>query len=458
MPQPRKSVHGHWSSRWAFILAATGSAVGLGNVWKFPYMAGQNGGGAFVLIYLVCVALIGVPIMIAEVMLGRRGRQNPINTMRTLAEESGRSPLWRFVGWLGMASGFLILSYYSVIAGWTLAYVFRTAAGTFAGATAEGVTSVFGRLVANTEGVLAWHTIFMVMTMVVVSRGVRSGLEQAVKFLMPALFVLLLVLCGYAMNTPSFMAGVDFLFTPDFGAITPTGILTAMGQAFFSLSLGMGAIMIYGSYLPQSTSIARSSAIIAAADTVVALLAGIAIFPVVFANGLPPDQGPGLIFRTLPLAFGHMPWGAFFGTLFFVLLVVAAWTSAISLVEPMVTFLVEIRGMTRVKAAVWSGCAIWFLGIGTVLSFSRWSEWTLLGKTFFDLLDFLSSNLMLPAGGLLIAVFAGWLMSREASRAELSVRETAYDLWRFVIRFLTPVGVLLILLHATGALTKVLGV
>jgi neurotransmitter:Na+ symporter, NSS family len=457
MPHTRKSIHGHWSSRWAFILAATGSAVGLGNVWKFPYITGRNGGGAFVLIYLLCVALIGIPIMIAEIMLGRRGRQNPINTMRTLAEESGQSTLWGLLGWLGIASGSLILSYYSVIAGWTLAYVFRTAAGIFTDATAEGVTSIFGQFVGNPEGVLAWHTIFMVMTMVVVSRGVRSGLEQAVKFLMPALFVILLVLCGYAMNTRTFMQGVHFLFTPNFGAITPTGILTAMGQAFFSLSLGMGAIMIYGSYLPHSTSIARSSVVIAVADTVVALLAGVAIFPVVFANGLAADQGPGLIFRTLPLAFGHMPWGSFFGTLFFVLLVVAAWTSAISLVEPIVTFLVEIRGMTRVKAAVWSGTAIWALGIGTVLSFSRWSDWTVLGKTFFDLLDFLTSNIMLPVGGLLIAIFAGWMMKQEASRDELAVRETAYALWRFVIRYITPVGVLLILLHATGALTKLLG-
>ncbi|RMD70134.1 MAG: sodium-dependent transporter, partial [Gammaproteobacteria bacterium] len=294
----RQSIHGQWSSRFAFILAATGSAVGLGNIWKFPYITGENGGGAFVLVYLLCILAIGLPIMMAEVMLGRRGRQNPINTMRTLAEESGASPWWRLLGWMGVLAGFLILSYYSVIAGWALAYIFRSAGGLFEGATAAMVQSIFAHLVQDPEKLLAWHTIFMGMTMMVVARGVRSGLEKAVRYMMPALFILLLVLVGYALNTGAFREGLDFLFTPRFERLSAPGVLIAMGHAFFTLSLGMGAIMIYGSYLPERASIARVSMAVVFSDTAVALLAGLAIFPLVFAHGLEPGSGPGLIFQT----------------------------------------------------------------------------------------------------------------------------------------------------------------
>ena len=454
MAKRRKSIHGEWSSGWAFILAASGSAVGLGNIWKFPYLVGENGGGAFVLIYLICVAVIGIPIMMAEVMLGRRGRQSPINTMRTLAAEEGLSRHWKWLGWAGVVAGFLILSYYSIIAGWTLAYVFRTGSGAFTGASAEAVGMAFNDFVADPERLLAWHTIFMVMTMVVVSRGVRGGLEQAVRYLMPALVLLLLLLVGYAMNTGFFIEGLKFLFSPDFSKITGWGVLAAMGQAFFSLSLGMGAIMVYGSYLPRRASIARSSISVAVADTSVAILAGIAIFPIIFANGLDPGQGVGLVFKTLPLAFGQMPGGAFFGTLFFVLLVCAAWTSSISLVEPAVAWLVENRSMTRVKASVLVGTAIWLLGLGTLFSFNLWSGYTLFGKmTFFDILDFLTANIMLPAGGLLIAVFAGWLMSRKASKQELAIGDDAgYRAWQFLVRYITPLAVITVLLHVTGVM------
>ncbi|MGD2056519.1 MAG: sodium-dependent transporter, partial [Gammaproteobacteria bacterium] len=324
MTNQRVSIHGQWSSRLAFILAATGSAVGLGNIWKFPYIAGENGGGAFVLIYLVCIAVIGIPIMMAEVMIGRRGRQSPINTMRTLAAEEHASPHWQWLGWAGMLGGFLILSFYSVIAGWALAYVFRAGSGVFTGLTADGVQSIFTNLVSEPERLLAWHTIFMVMTMLVVARGVSHGLERAVRLLMPALFVLLVVLVGYAWNSGAFEQGLEFLFRPDFSSITANGVLIAMGHAFFTLSLGMGAIMVYGSYLPDNASIAKTSIAVSLMDTLVALLAGMAIFPIVFANGLEPDSGPGLIFQTLPIAFGHMEGGAFFGMLFFILLVFAA--------------------------------------------------------------------------------------------------------------------------------------
>jgi NSS family neurotransmitter:Na+ symporter len=457
MATQRKSIHGQWSGRLAFILAATGSAVGLGNVWKFPYIAGENGGGAFVLIYLACIAIIGIPIMMAEVLIGRRGRQSPVNTMRDLAAEENVNPRWQWLGWAGVIAGFLILSYYSVIAGWALAYVFRAGSGLFTGLTADGVQSIFNNLIGEPERLLAWHTIFLTMTMVIVSRGVRSGLEKAVRFLMPALLILLLVLMGYSWNSGYFEQGVDFLFKADFSKISGHGVLTAMGHAFFTLSLGMGAIMVYGSYLPRRISIARASVLIALADTAVALLAGMVIFPIVFANALEPGAGPGLIFQTLPIAFGHMPYGAFFGMLFFVLLVFAAWTSAISLIEPAVAWLVENHGYSRVNASVVGGIATWLLGLLTVFSFNIWSDLKPLAigifadMTLFDLLDYLTANIMLPLGGLLIAVFAGWQMTRASTVDELAMGERFfYPVWRFLVRYITPVAVIIVFLNAIG--------
>jgi len=451
MSEERKSLHGLWSSRWAFILAATGSAVGLGNIWKFPYITGENGGGAFVLIYLVCIAAIGIPIMMAEVLMGRRGRSTPINTMRHLCVESSAHPAWQIIGWSGMLAGFLILSYYSVIAGWALSYVLDSISGSFTGASAEQVGDHFGALLASPGTLIFWHTLFIVMTMVVVARGVKHGLEKAVRFLMPALFVLLVIMVGYAMNMGEFMKGVEFLFKPDFSKITGNGILIAMGHAFFTLSLGMGAIMIYGAYLPKDTSIAKVSIIIAAADTMVALLAGLAIFPIVFSNGLEPGSGPGLIFATLPIAFGQMPGGLLFGTLFFVLLSFAAWSSGISLIEPAITWLVENKGIQRAKACVVAGVITWSVGIGTVLSFNVASEVKLFDKTFFDLLDYLTSNIMLPLGGLAMAIFVAWILSRESSQNELAMNDgPAFRLWFFLVKYVTPVAVIIVFFNAIG--------
>ncbi len=444
----RKSIHGQWSSRWAFILAATGSAVGLGNIWRFPYVTGENGGGAFVLVYLLCVAVIGLPVMMAEVLIGRRGRQSPINTMGTLAEEEGRNPNWHYLGWMGVLAGFAILSFYSVVAGWTLAYVFRLGGGVFEGINAEGVGTVFEELVADPERLLAWHTVFMVMSTVVVSRGVKSGLEKAVRVLMPSLFLLLVVMVGYAMGQGAFTEGLAYLFKADFSQLSASGVLNAMGQAFFSLSLGMGAIMIYGSYLPQNASIARTSLTIAAMDTLVAVLAGLAIFPIVFAFGLQPQEGPGLIFKILPVAFAQMPGGEFFGMLFFILLVFAAWTSAISLLEPIVAWLVENHGLNRVKAAAYAGGLAWLLGLGSLLSLNAWSDYTVLGKTFFGLVEFLTADVMLPLGGVLIGIFAGWQMSRQSTVEELGLGDgLLYRGWRFLVRYVTPVGITLVLLN-----------
>ena len=463
----KTSIHGQWSSRLIFILAATGSAVGLGNIWKFPYITGENGGGAFVAVYLLCIAAVGIPIMMAEIMLGRRGRQSPINTMASLAKEENAHRAWSIVGWSGVLAGFFILSYYSVIAGWALAYVLRAAAGVFNGVDTVGVQGVFNDLVGDPERVMAWHTLFMLMSMVVVAQGVRAGLEKAVTYLMPALFVLLIVMVGYAMNTGYFNQGLEFLFHPDFNRVfyecesvagidqcelSGKPVLVALGHAFFTLSLGMGAIMVYGSYMPKQTSIARSAIMIAVLDTLVALVAGMAIFPIVFANGLEPGSGPGLIFQTLPIAFGIMPFGQLFGTLFFVLLVFAAWSSAISLIEPAVAWLVENRGMSRIRASAWIGVTTWILGLGSIFSFNIWSgdEYKLFGMTFFDLLDYLAANIMLPMGGLLIALFAGWVMSSASSRDEFVMSSLGYKIWWVVIRYISPLAVIMVFLNAIG--------
>ncbi|MDT8282624.1 MAG: sodium-dependent transporter [Gammaproteobacteria bacterium] len=456
MAEQRISIHGQWSSRTVFILAATGSAVGLGNIWKFPYITGENGGGTFVLVYLLCIALIGLPIMMAEIMLGRRGKQSPINTMAMLAKQAQRNPAWVWLGWMGVLAGFFILSYYSVIAGWAMSYVFRTGGGMFLGATADGVNSIFIDLVSDPERLLAWHTLFMMLTMAVVARGVKNGLEKAVTFLMPLLFVLLVVIVIYAMSTGYFMQGLHFLFTP--GAISGKGILIAMGHAFFTLSLGMGAIMVYGSYLSKEYSITQAVIYIALADTAVALLAGMAIFPIVFANGLEPGSGPGLIFQILPIAFGHMQGGTLVGVCFFTLLMFAAWTSAISLIEPAVAYLVENKGYSRIYASVFMGALTWFVGLGTVFSFNIWKDNTLTipylldEATFFDTLDYLTANIMLPLGGLFIALFAGWVMHKQSTQEELATYPVIYKLWYFLIRFVTPVAVIVVFLKAVNAI------
>ena len=443
------SIHGQWTTRLAFILAATGSAVGLGNIWRFPYIAGENGGGAFVLVYLGCILLIGLPVMMAEILLGRRGRQSPINTMSTLAREEGLSRVWGSVGWIGVLAGFLILSFYSVVAGWSLAYVFKSGGGGFTGLDAEGSEAMFGGMLANPEALLAWHTIFMVMTAIVVARGVQSGLERAVTILMPLLFAMLVVMVGYAMAQGQFVAGLQFLLYPDFSELSANAILLAMGQAFFTLSLGMGAIMIYGSYLQSDASIGRTSVAVVGADTLVAIMAGLAIFPIVLGAGLSPEQGPGLIFVTLPLAFADMPGGLYFGTLFFVLLVFAAWTSAISIIEPAVAFLVENLDFSRVFATTAIAIAAWVLGIGALLSLNVWSGYTLFDMGILDLLDYVTANILLPLGGILIAMFVGWRMTERSVQSELRLQSAwLYQVWYFLVRFAAPVAILFVFLRA----------
>ncbi|MGC8120269.1 sodium-dependent transporter [Marinobacter sp. VGCF2001] len=439
---------GLWSSRLAFILAATGSAVGLGNIWKFPYVTGENGGGAFVLVYLLCIAIIGIPIMMAEVMIGRRGGRSPVNSIKAIARRDGLNPAWKLVGAVGILAGFLILSFYSVIGGWAISYVGTTASGQLSGQTADAVGAIFSGLLSSPGTLLLWHTVFMALVMLVVAKGVRSGLERAVSILMPALFVLLLIVVGYAMTTGHFGQAAAFLFQPDFSQLTTSGILVALGHAFFTLSLGMAVMMAYGSYLPKNISIAKTSVTVSVIDTGVALLAGLAIFPIVFANGLEPGAGPGLIFQTLPLAFGQMPMGSLFGTLFFVLLIFAAWTSGISLLEPIVEWLEEQKGMNRTVSTLGAGGVCWALGITSILSLNLWADFAPLGfipmlegKTIFDLLDFFTANILLPLGGLLVAVMAGWVMSKQAMEKELALSPGMFNLWFVTVRFITPIAV-----------------
>ncbi|MGB0665169.1 MAG: sodium-dependent transporter [Pontibacterium sp.] len=444
-----------WSSRFAFILAASGSAVGLGNIWKFPYVTGENGGGAFVLMYLLCIAVIGIPIMIAEVSLGRRGGLSPINSMRAVATQDGRSKRWAWIGGCGIVAAFLILSFYSVVGGWALSYVANSASGLFVDGSADSIGAIFGGLLSSPITLLGWHTVFMLIVVVIVARGLSAGMEKSITTLMPLLFVLMLIMVGYAMTTGSFSAGLTFLFEPDFSKLTTESVLTAMGHAFFTLSLGMGAMMAYGSYLPKNVSVVKTAMTVSIVDTLVALLAGLAIFPLVFANGLEAGAGPGLIFQTLPLAFGQMTGGVLFGTIFFILLSIAAITSAISLLEPITSWIEENMSLSRMMAASISGFLIWALGLLTVVSLNVWSDVHPLGmferfegKTFFDLFDFATTNLMMPLGGLAIAIFFGWFMSKSAGQEQLGLGNGfAYKLFMFVLRFITPAAVLVVFLY-----------
>jgi neurotransmitter:Na+ symporter, NSS family len=445
----RTSLHGQWSSRLVFILAVTGSAVGLGNFWRFPYIAGENGGGAFVIVYLACVFAIALPIMVSEVLLGRRGRRNPVTTMQLLGEEEAGQPAWRLVGFIGMLAGILILSFYSVIAGWALAYALKAARGAFVALDAGGVTSLFRTHTGSWLMLGAWHTVFMAMTVAVVARGVERGLERAVQVIMPLLLVLVLVLVAHALGSGSFLEGAAFVLRPDFQALTPSGALIALGHAFFTLSLGMGVLMAYGAYLPQETSIAGTTIIVVLADTAIGVLAALAVFPIVFAHGLNPAEGPGLAFETLPLAFGEMKAGVFVATSFFVLLTVAAWTSAIGLLEPAVAWLSETRDIARPAAAVRVGIVVWLLGFLTVLSFNALQNLRFWRGTLYANIEYLAINILLPLSGLGITLFAGWVMCRNSSAQELdSATGTAYGLWRFLTRFVAPAGVSLLLVNA----------
>jgi len=433
-------------------LAAIGAAVGLGNIWKFPYMTGANGGSAFVLVYLLVIVFVAIPILIAEIGLGRRGRQSPPNSVAIIAREEGRSRAWSIVGWLGVLSSYLIMTYYSVIAGWAMSYMFRAGSGDFEGQDPAATSAEFNALLANPMQLTFWHGIYMLITVLILIRGLRRGIERTTQILMPALFLLLLVMVGYAAVEGDMSAGLHFLFDFDLSAINAKVVLMAVGHAFFSIGVAMGLMMGFGAYLGKDISIAKSALVIACADTLVALLAGIAIFPLVFANGLDPAEGPGLIFVTLPIAFGNMTGGLIFGTLFFILLFFAALTSSIGALDPVIAWVEEKTNFKRPAAAILTCGSGFVLGMASVFSFNIWADVHPLGfidqfagKTFFNLLDYFTANVMMPLGGLLLAVFVGWRISPKAVAAETDIRNPAvFKVWFWLLRWVVPISIGLI--------------
>ena len=433
-------------------------------------MTSENGGGAFVLIYIISILVIALPIMIAEVFIGRHGKQNPVASLKYLSNESSSFAFtqidsdlkriktkkqkysnsddftnWQLVGWMGIIAGILILSFYSVIAGWTIAYIFKAFSGVFNLITLEQSQGIFNSFISDPTRLLAWHTIFMLLTCYIISQGVKGGLEKAVKILIPGLFIILIGLAIYSTTLSGFYDGLGYMFIPDLSKITSEVVLSAMGMAFFSLSIGMGSLMIYGSYLSNESSITEVTSIVAFADTFVAILAGIIIFPIVFTYNLDPSTaGPGLIFQTLPIAFGAMPGGEIIAILFFILLFFAAITSSISLIEPAISFMIEEKSISRSKASIKIGFLTWFLGIGTILSFNYAADLQVLGMNFFNLLDNFTSKIMLPLGGLLMAIFTGYIVKKKIISDELNISSTRFTLWRTLVRYVAPVAVTLI--------------
>ncbi len=440
--------HESWSSTLAFLLASVGAAVGLGNLWLFPYLTGTNGGGAFVLAYLVAVTLVVAPLVMAEVAIGRHGQMSPPNTLRSLARKIGASPAWSWLGWLGMLTLFLAFSFYSVVAGWTLAYTWKSAAGVYQGFDPARIAALFADFQARPGEMIAWHAVIMATTVWIVSRGLRAGIERAIKSLMPALFVLLLVLVGYAAIVGDVGAALGFLFRPDFSKLTPGVMLAAIGLAFASVSVGFGVLLTMASYLPEKISIPRAALAIAGADTLVAILAGLAIFPIVFASGLDAAGGPGLVFVTLSAAFAQMPGGRWVGTLFFLLMSLAALTSTISMVEVLMSRLVESRRLNRSRGALLVGMSAFVFGLLTVFSFNLWANvQPLAGMTLFDLIRYLCINVLAPLGGLGYALFTGWWLPEAVLLEELGMsRNRLYSALRFLIRYVTPLAIALVLI------------
>lgn len=457
----------HWSSKAAFILAATGSAVGLGNIWRFPTQAGQNGGGAFVLIYIACVVLIALPLLLAETLIGRQGQRSTIPSVIDLARKSKASSAWSMLAVIGMVANFLILTFYSVVAGWVIYFIVATGqdvfgaiaagdplAGAFAGQTEAQIRAQMPGLFADPVRMLIYHFIFAALTTWVVARGVHNGIEKVAVWMMPAFFVLLLGITVYAAVTGDFAAGASFLFRPDFSqALQPGVVNAALGQAFFSLSLGGGAMVAYGAYASKDTNLSETSTVIASTDTLVAIVAGLAIFPIVFAVGLSPDAGPTLIFQTLPAAFHAMPAGALVACLFFILIFFAALTSSVSLLEIAVAWTTERFGVSRMVSSGLLGVLFFAIGILSALSFSVLADQRPLGfipyfanDNWFDAIDNLTGKILLPFSGLITAIFVGWVADKSLVNGETGLKGPLLPLWRFLIAWLCPIAVFLILL------------
>jgi neurotransmitter:Na+ symporter, NSS family len=439
-------ARGSWGSRFGFVLAAAGSAVGLGHIWRFPYVTGENGGAAFVILYIGCVFLIGVPILFAELALGRHSNRNPVGAIKAIAPTG----VWKYLGYLGVATGLFILSYYTLIAGWTFGYIFKTMLG-------NPIT--FDEFSSNSGLNALLYIVFLLMSIGVVYGGVRGGIERWSKILMPVLPVILLFIIIYSLTLPGAMKGVSFYLRPDFSEITGQTFMIALGQAFFANSLGMGAMITYGSYLPKKENIIASGVIVVAFGIVISFLAGFAIFPAVFAMGKSPAEGAALVFVILPEIFEMMPGGILVGTLFFLLLAIAALTSAISLLEVPVSFLIDEKQVSR-KIATWAvGGVTLLFGIPSALSFGASDFFSnlpfLQGKSFFDLMDYTFGSIALPLGGMLFSVFVAWRWGMIGASEEIALGNPGFlgiqsQVWSFILKFLCPVVILLVLLNSIG--------
>ncbi len=446
MSLPGNANRDNFGSKFGILAAAAGSAVGLGNVWKFPYVTGQNGGGAFLLIYLACVLLLGVSVMLSEFSIGRRGQRNVFGSFKSLAPNTP----WYFAGIMGVVAAFVILSFYSAVAGWTLEYIVRSVDGSFH--SGEPLSNAFNNFITHPVRPILWQLVFMALTALIVVGGVKNGIEKYNKILMPLLVIFLLILCVRAITLPNSVEGLKFLFTPDFSKITAKTVLFAMGQAFFSLSLGMGALITYSSYFKKTENLGITAINVSIADTVIAVLSGVVIFPAVFAFHIEPSAGPSLVFITLPEIFRQMPLGSIFGFIFFALLAVAALTSTVSLLEVVVAYFSEEFKITRKKSIIITIIFASILGVFASLSFGPLSSVLIFKKSIFDLLDFVASNVLLPLGGLLIVIFVGWYMTKRDVRDEVSNGGTLnvpfFPYFRFIVRFIAPVAIAAIFIYS----------
>lgn len=451
----QKSERVSFGSKIGAVLAAAGSAVGLGNIWRFPYETGNHGGAAFILIYLACVLVLGMPIMMAEFTVGRRSKASTGRAYSVLAPGTR----WKWLGYLGVLAGFLILGYYSVVSGWTLEYILESGVNGFAGKTPEEFIASFQRFSQDPFRPLLWLVVFLLLTHFVIVKGVKNGIERSSKVLMPVLFILIGILAACSLSLPHAGKGVEFLLKPDFGKVNGDVFLGAMGQAFFSLSLGMGCLSTYASYFGRETKLGRTALNVGVIDTFVAVLAGVIIFPAAFSVGISPDAGPSLIFITLPnvfqQAFSGVPLLAYlFSVMFYVLLALAALTSTISLHEVATAFLHEKFHFTRGRAAVWvtSGCIA--IGVLSSLSLGVMREYTLFGKGIFDLLDFVTAKIMLPLGGMFVCIFVGWYLKREVAYDEFTnggtLKSAFFSIYIFILRFIAPVAIALIFINELG--------
>ena len=436
----------HFSSTFGFLMAATGFAVGLGNIWRFPYITGENGGGAFVIVYLGCALIIGIPILVAELLMGRMGQANPPLAMENVARANGKSPMWKHAGHLNLLTAFTIQGTYCVVAGWVLWYLFKAITTGFSDMTAEVAASQFSDVLGSINGMFVWTVVALLLTSAIIYAGVNDGIERSVRVLMPTLFLLMVVLVIFNATQAGFGDAIAYLFTPDFSKIDGGTFLAAVGQAFFSIGVGMAGMLIFGSYLPQEVSITKCVLIIIVIDTCVALFAGLMIFPMVFRFGMDPAGGPGLIFQTLPVAFAQMPGGHFVAILFFTLLSVAAVTSMVGLMEPLVAWIEETFDFPRHKATVTMFIAIGLLGVLSVLSYNVISDWKIGAMDLNGILDYLANQIMLPLGGLLIAIFAAWQVSKSSLREQLPLMpEAVFEIWHLLLRFLLPIAIIVIL-------------